>query len=191
MGFVSILGYAQQLIKERIQLGDYAIDATMGNGVDTLFLSQCVGPKGIVHAFDIQAEALENTKQRLLKAYGTFDHAKLHLVSHAEMERAIPIDQHSKFKAVMFNFGYLPGVESSIITKTATSIQALEAALRLLKSKGLITAVLYPGHAGGHEEAEAIEQWAASLPQIECRVLCYRFMNSATHPPYLLAIEKG
>jgi hypothetical protein len=190
MGFTSILGYTQDIIKARLQAGDGAIDGTMGNGVDTLFLAQCVGPTGVVHAFDVQARAIENTRSRLVNALDSINHVILHLLSHAEMERVIPETLQGSFSAIMFNFGYLPGADPNIITQTNSSIDALEAALRLLKKTGIITAVLYPGHEGGLEEANTIEAWAAALDQTKWKVLSYRFINIKTHPPYLLAIEK-
>lgn len=51
-------------------------------------------------------------------------------------------------------------------------------------------AVLYPGHEAGRIEAEAIVQWAETLPQEAFAVLRYGFVNRRNAPPYLLAVEK-
>ena len=48
--------------------GDTAVDATMGNGHDTQFLCELVGESGHVFAFDIQEQAVENTRRRLMEA---------------------------------------------------------------------------------------------------------------------------
>ena len=50
--------------------GDHVIDATCGNGHDTLFLAKCVDLErgGKVFAFDIQEKALLTTKP----SYSTF-----------------------------------------------------------------------------------------------------------------------
>ena len=44
-----------------LQCGDFAIDATLGNGYDTQFLAQKVGTSGHVYAFDIQKQSIEQS----------------------------------------------------------------------------------------------------------------------------------
>lgn len=198
MGFLSVLGMAHKLVKERATSGDIVIDATCGNGVDTQFLSELVGPRGTVYAFDIQAEALERTRQRLLgsreaaaEAETAKSAARLHLVhaSHAEMDKHVAADAHGKVAAVMFNLGYLPGADQSIITTTDGTIAALEAATRLLRKGGILTVVLYPGHPGGDEEANAVTRFVSELPQTIAQAVLYRMAQKA-EAPYLLAMEK-
>ncbi|MGG1596173.1 class I SAM-dependent methyltransferase [Paenibacillus naphthalenovorans] len=189
MGFVSILGFTHKLIEERVKSGETAIDATAGNGVDTAFLARIVGPEGTVHAFDIQQQALDHTAARIAKEQPDTN-VMLHLCSHAELLRVIPQDQHGLVAAVMFNLGYLPGADHATITQPGSTVTALEAAARLIRRGGIITAVLYTGHPGGEEEAAAVEQWASDLPQKQFQVLQYRFMNQINRPPYLIAVEK-
>jgi len=190
MGFVSVLGYAQQLVKERVQTGDQTIDATIGNGNDTLCLAELVGPRGLVYGFDVQKTAIENTRERFAKASRVIDHVRLILDSHANMATYIPEDKHGQIAAIMFNLGYLPGADESVITHTNSTLVALDAALALLRPRGIITVVLYPGHDGGDAEASAVQQWAESLPPELYQVLMYRFANKHERAPYLLAIEK-
>jgi len=64
------------------------------------------------------------------------------------------------------------------------------AAVSLWEEGGLLVAVLYPGHEAGFAEAQAVEEWAAALPQQQFAVLKYVFTNRQNRPPYLLAIEK-
>lgn len=189
MGFVSILSFAHKLIEERVKAGDTAVDATAGNGVDTAFLARLVGPEGTVHAFDIQQQALDLTAARIAKEQLDTS-IRLHHCSHDELLRIIPHQQHGLVAAIMFNLGYLPGANHETITKPHTTITALEASAKLLRRGGIITTVLYTGHPGGEEEAGAVEQWAAELPQGQFQVLQYRFMNQVNRPPYLIAIEK-
>ena len=47
------LHFSHQLLKV-VEPGDFVIDATMGNGHDTAFLAELVGPSGEVFAFDIK-----------------------------------------------------------------------------------------------------------------------------------------
>ena len=44
--------------------GDIVVDATVGNGNDTLKLSNAVGGKGKVYGFDIQMEAINSAKEK-------------------------------------------------------------------------------------------------------------------------------
>jgi SAM-dependent methyltransferase len=190
MGFASVLSYAHQLVKERAHSGDRVIDATVGNGNDTLFLAELVGRRGIVYGFDIQQAAVENTRARIIAAGHRMEHIRLVLDSHAHMARHIPPEEHGRIAAVMFNLGYLPGADPSVITQAPSTIEALEAALGLLRPRGIITAVLYPGHEGGDAEAAAVEAWAGKLAKDTAQVLSYRFINGNPRSPYLIAIEK-
>lgn len=194
MGFLSVLSFAHKLTSERLQPGDYAVDATAGTGSDTLFLAQTCGKRGHVFAFDIQSEALLMTGARLDQAKDA--NTKLASVtllhrSHAEMKQALPPEVHGKLGSIMFNLGYLPTDEAdhSVITLTESTLQALETGVSLLRPRGLITVVLYPGHPGGEKEAAAIEAWAATLPSSIGQTIMYRQPQRPT-APYLIAIEK-
>ncbi|TXK85240.1 class I SAM-dependent methyltransferase [Paenibacillus sp. N3.4] len=191
MGFVSVLSFAHQLIQQRAQSGDTVIDATLGNGVDALFLAKLVGSRGHVYGFDIQQQALDQTLMRLEKDLpDASSYVQLSLCSHELMEAAVPKDRHGKVAAVTFNLGYLPGADAATITKQESTIPALEAALRLLRKGGVVTIVLYSGHEGGSEETAAVEHWARELSLAAFQVLRYQFMNTNQHAPYLLAVEK-
>ncbi len=191
MGFLSVLSQAQRWVKERAGPGDCVVDATAGNGSDTLFLARTVGPRGRVFAFDVQAEALESTRRRLSgdPDAGTLAPVELQLAGHETMEAALPAELHGRVAAVMFNLGYLPGASSPLITLTGTTLAALEAAARLLRAGGALTAVVYPGHEGGKDEADAVEAWAAGLPQTVAQAVVYRFPQKPASP-YLIALDK-
>ena len=190
MGFLSVLSMAHKLAGERIRFGDCAVDATVGGGNDTLFLAQAVGTAGKVFGFDIQEEALRRAAERLGKEDGIADRVTLFAGSHDRMESLVPERYHGSVAAVMFNLGYLPGGDHSIITTATTTIPALEAALRLIRAGGIVAIVVYPGHPGGDAEAQAVEAWSRELPQAGYQVLVYRFANQRSLPPYLIAIEK-
>lgn len=192
MGFMSVLSFAHKLVSERLQPGNSAIDATAGTGQDTLFLAGICGPRGHVYAFDIQARALALTRQRLDQAkQDRLAGVTLVQRSHAEMEDALPQQLHGMIGAVMFNLGYLPaeGADSALITLTESTLHALQSALRVLRPKGIVTVVLYPGHPGGDGEARAVENWAASLSSAEGQAVIYRQIQKPA-APYLIAIEK-
>lgn len=191
MGFLSVLSCAHKLVEERLRAGDTAVDATAGNGVDTLFLAKLVGGSGRVYGFDIQETALARTRERLDDS-GISGAEAVTLVcdSHELMLQHIDGASHGKIGAVMFNLGYLPGGDHATITTIGTTLPALDAALSALRKGGIVTVVLYPGHDGGAEEAEAVQAWAEQLPQRDFQALCYRFLNQQNNPPYVIAIEK-
>ncbi|MGN4124003.1 class I SAM-dependent methyltransferase [Lysinibacillus sphaericus] len=180
-----VLQYAQQLLTEAIEDGDTVVDATAGNGHDTLFLAQLVGDDGQVFAFDVQKSAVDATLHRLL------DNALEHraLVLHAGHEHVAKHVQ-KPVAAAIFNLGYLPGSNHDIITKPNTTILALTDLLQLLKIGGLIVLVVYHGHPGGKEERNAVMDYVSHLPQKYVHVLKYEFLNQQNDPPFIIAIEK-
>ena len=149
---------AHDTARSLLHEGDLAVDATAGNGHDTLFLANTVGQAGHVYAFDIQPAALDATGHRLKKAALTAC-VTLILASHTRMHAHLPPTWKGNVAAIFFNLGYLPGGDHSIITSPATTLPALDAAATLLKIGGLLSILVYPGHTGGIEEASAVHQW--------------------------------
>jgi tRNA A58 N-methylase Trm61 len=192
MGFLSILSFAHHLAEQRIKPGDTVIDATLGNGNDTLFLAKLVGPAGTVHGFDVQREAIERTTERMERELPQQNRPAIiyHHRSHAELLQAIPESAYGQVSTVMFNLGYLPKADHSIITLPESTLPALDASTTLIAPGGAITIVVYPGHEGGDAEAGAVEQWAKALPQERYRSMSYRFLNQVNHPPYVIAVER-
>ncbi|WP_027087737.1 tRNA (mnm(5)s(2)U34)-methyltransferase [Cohnella panacarvi] len=191
-GFLSVLSQAQRYVTERVQGGEPVIDATTGNGVDTLFLAKLSGPRGAVFAFDVQAAALERTRARLANAASAGERlarVELLLAGHEEMNTLVPSEYHGRIAAIMFNLGYLPGADRRLTTKTDTTLIALVSALMLLRGGGLLTIVVYPGHEGGDAEASAVEQWASTIPPMIAQCVVYRFPQKNASP-YLIAIVK-
>lgn len=180
-----IIHFADSLAERAIKLGDTVIDATMGNGYDTIKLAQWVGSEGLVHAFDIQPQALQSTQQRL-QEHGLFERCKLHLRGHQFMKETVS----EEVSVVLFNLGYLPGQDKLITTEVGTTLQAIEQTLTLLKESGVLIVVVYPGHEQGRVEQEALDQWIKQVNTRLYRSLRYQFENTATPAPYVLAVEK-
>lgn len=178
--------YSHTLLKECLHEGDCAIDATMGNGHDTLFLSQCVGENGKVIAFDVQPQAIEQTKQRLAENH--CHNVQCILDGHEHLSHYLA--ENEPIKAAIFNLGYLPKSDKTIITHSNTTIEALNALLQHLVPTGRIILVLYYGHEGGEEEKEAVLNFSQQLDQKQFNVLTYQFINQRNAPPICLCIEK-
>ncbi|GLO66975.1 methyltransferase domain-containing protein [Oceanobacillus kimchii] len=180
-----ILHFAHYLLEESIDEGEVVIDATCGNGNDTLFLSRVVGKSGHVYAFDIQQQAIQNTKQELEKYHR--ENVTLIHGSHSLIDDNV---QQDVIGGAIFNLGYLPRSDKSIITKPDSTIEAIQKILAKLKKDGLIVIVVYYGHDGGANEKEAVLKHVANLDQKLYNVLQYGFVNQKNNPPFILAIQK-
>lgn len=157
---ISLVNTAQQLVASHIKPGDIAIDATLGNGHDCLFLAQHVGNTGKVFGFDIQPAAIVASQARCQQANVQ---AELIHASHADMHQHIPKQYHGQVNVIMFNLGYLPGGDKTLITQSASTLTALSSASQLLATSGLMTIMAYPGHAGGGQETEQVKHWCQQL----------------------------
>lgn len=177
-----VLPYTKSLLEQAVSPGDCVLDGTAGNGHDTYFLAELTGSSGKVFAFDIQAEAIKATSERVRE----FHHVELVHDSHDKIMNYVA----SPISAAVFNLGYLPKGDHSIITKAQSTLAALEQCLELLSVNGLLLVVVYSGHDGGSEERDAVMEFVSSLPQKSFDVLKYEFINQKHSPPFLLAVEK-
>ena len=174
---------AQDILRRLIRPGDWVIDATAGNGHDTLFLAGCVGPAGRVLAFDIQEAALASTRSRVGEAaWVEFFHE-----SHAKMATHTAA---GSVTAVMFNLGYLPGETHDLTTEAGETLAALEIAAQLLKSGGVLSVICYPGHPAGSAEASAVEEWMTARAAQGWRVARYGAVGTRRAAPFLLLAGK-
>ncbi|KXJ39735.1 MAG: hypothetical protein AXA67_11775 [Methylothermaceae bacteria B42] len=184
----SLTKRAHQWIREVAGIDDCAIDATAGNGYDTLFLAKLTAPNGRVFAADIQPNALQSAQQRLEMEKNTAPIEWI-LAGHETMAQWLPRQWHGKVKAIMFNLGYLPGGDKRIITQPETTRSALAQSCQVLASGGRITIIAYTGHPGGEEEAEQIGSWLNALNTRQFHWQCEIPINRR-HPPRLFVIEK-
>ncbi len=189
MTLPGILPFARFLLEQALHSGDIAIDCTAGNGHDSLFLAKLVGETGHVYSLDIQEKAVEQTKRRL-NEHQLSDRATVLVRGHEEVEAVIPSEHLSRVKAAIFNLGYLPGGNKSIVTRPDSTIRALRSLLSILPSGGLIILVIYHGHEEGKRERDALLSFTETLEQSKVQVLNYQFINQINHPPFLLALEK-
>ncbi|MCW9089532.1 MAG: methyltransferase domain-containing protein [Gammaproteobacteria bacterium] len=159
----SLVQQAHTALAAILREGDVVIDATVGNGHDTLFLAQQVGESGTVYGFDIQQQALDIAYARLQEA-GLERRTSLYHAGHEAMAVVLPQSLAGRLKAVVFNLGYLPGGDKVRTTAIHTTLAALEQARELLAPGGGISVLAYTGHPGGREEAETVKAWAHTLP---------------------------
>lgn len=174
------------LLGSFVQDGHYAVDATCGNGHDTLLLARLVGDRGHVWGFDIQRQAVEETGRRLTEA-GLSSRVTLLPVGHEAVAEHVAVP----LQAVLFNLGYLPGGNRSIITRPDTTGIALELSLALLAAGGVVIVTVYPGHDGGTEEQTAVENWASGLDPRSYHSWRMGQTNVTPAAPYLILVQKG
>ena len=183
---VDLIGLHKHFILEHLKEGDVAVDFTMGNGNDTLFLSKTVGPSGKVYAFDIQPEALVSTKKRL-EENGADNNYNLICASHHLVKEYV----REPIKAGMFNLGYLPGSgKKAVTTLRETTMPAVSAAIDLLQPDGVLIVAIYPGHEEGRIEGEMLAEYFATLSKYKICASIFRILNSPTSP-YFFLIEKS
>ncbi len=190
------LEMAHWMLKDIIKTNDVVVDATMGNGYDTQFLAE-LGAN--VYAFDVQEEALNATEKRLddagiknqifeknLSNLLTEPSVNLVLSGHEKLSEYVK----EPIKAAIFNLGYLPKTDKSVVTKADTTLTALDALTNELVVGGRIAIMIYYGHEGGMEEKDAVIKWTSSLPQKDWEVTSYAPLNQIHTPPILVLIEK-
>ena len=103
---------AERLLKDKLVGAKCAVDATCGNGHDTLLLAKTSPRDAIIWAFDIQPVALANT-QKLLAEHHLAEKVRLIESCHSHIAEYV----HEPVDVAMFNLGYLPGGEISLTTR--------------------------------------------------------------------------
>ncbi|MFC3039383.1 class I SAM-dependent methyltransferase [Virgibacillus xinjiangensis] len=180
-----ILDYAHELLKNSVEHGDIVVDATCGNGHDTVFLSRLTGPEGKVYAFDVQQQAIQNTKQSLADA--ACHNVTLIHDSHAHASAYLP---DKEIGGAIFNLGYLPRSDKSVVTRGSSTTEALTTLLSRMGKGKMTVLVVYHGHQGGREEKEAVLEYLEQLDQQTYTVLQYAFINQKNDPPFIVAVQK-
>lgn len=155
---MTISDRAKERVEQVLMAGEYAVDATLGNGWDIAFLAEIVGDQGRVWGFDVQEAAVTASRKRLGKA-DLLDRCELHHCGHENLAEFVT----GPVAAVMFNLGYLPYADKEIVTQGETTVRALQSACALLRPGGVLTIACYIGHPGGGEEAAQVLAFLSEL----------------------------
>ena len=185
MSLMQGVEFSHWLFSNFLDRNNILVDATCGNGKDTLFLAEKVSPQGKIFAFDIQQEAVEVTKEKFTGIECEFD---IDFIVDGHENIDDHIDQ--KIDGIIYNLGYLPGSEKDIKTEKYTTIKSLNKAIDMLVEGGLIVIVIYSEHEGGGEEKKAVLDFAVNLDYKSYNVLHYHFINQKKNPPEVVAIKK-
>lgn len=181
---LNTLGVVHTFLKQNVQKGAFCIDATAGKGRDTALLCRLAGEEGRVLAFDIQQDAVRQTRE-LLKHEGL--HSEVFLDSHANMGN---YGEPETVDCIVFNFGRLPGGDPNIFTQADSSVQAIEVGLNLLKPGGVMAIALYYGKENGYDEKLAVLEYLKSVDDRKYTVLCCEWSNRRGEPPMPILIWK-
>ncbi len=185
------LTLAKSYWKTHLKPGDIAIDATCGNGHDTLFLSQLLlsDSSSAIFSFDIQPEAIQNT-ETLLKRNLSPDHFRrvlLHRRSHLDLN-AVPLPYSPRL--IVYNLGYLPGGNNkSLTTQTDSTLESVKLSLELLADDGAVSITCYPGHDEGMREEAALLSFAQTLSSKEWNVCHHKWLNRPRSPSLLWIVH--
>ena len=190
---------AMHIVQAYVHPGDTVVDATCGNGHDTLRLARMLGlnavpNSGLLFGFDVQAQAIEATRQRLrnegFEDALVMDRITLACLGHEQMltflqERSIP-----EVSAIVFNQGYLPGGDKTLTTRTGTTLSAVTDALQQLRAGGLCCLTMYSGHPEGAAEKRALLAFAEGLDGKLWHVSYISMLNQKKDPPEILLISR-
>jgi len=179
---------AHEYLEKRLIKGAIAVDATAGNGYDTLKMAELVGSDGRVIAVDIQAAAIRATEERL-NAEG-FTNYQLYEADHATLFQELHDQYQQSVSAVTFNLGYLPGGDKSVRTHPESTLEALDIAVSWLNPQGILLVTAYRGHPGGKDEADLIANWMHQKRAARFSIKCYEPEGKARIPPILWVLKR-
>ena len=172
-------------------LAPMAVDATLGNGHDALFLADAVGENGMVWAFDVQKNAHKAAKERFDRdAPELLPRVTFCLAGHETVLDALPPEAQGRVWGTTFNLGYLPGSDKEVVTTQETTLAALRNIAAITARGGVMSVHCYLGHAGGESEGAAVGAWLAALPWESWRVAEYSFVNKGWNKELLFLAER-
>ncbi|PKR78148.1 16S rRNA (cytosine(1402)-N(4))-methyltransferase [Halalkalibacillus sediminis] len=184
----SIIPLAHSILEESLREGDIVVDATLGNGHDSLFLSKIVRKEGAVYGFDIQEEAILQSK----KLFQQEDAQNIYTfnIGHENAADLLKQKEVESIDGVIFNLGYLPGGDHTVTTLSRTTIIAFNDLFELLKPNKYIVFVVYPGHEQGNHESDSLVSHLSKIPAKDADIAKYQMVNRSEAAPYVIAVFK-
>lgn len=185
--FHSHIDLAHKHWRSLIMPGDLVVDATCGNGHDTLVLAELAlaHRAGKLYALDVQPIAIETCKQMLSNRLPRELYEKIRFVQgcHSVFPEEI---RPQTVRLVAYNLGYLPGGDKNKTTKSETTLKSIQESQTLLQNGGVVSITCYPGHPEGEEEEQKILDFASSLDPKQWSCCHHRWMNRKNSPTLLL-----
>ncbi len=198
-----------ELLKPYIEPGDLAIDATLGNGNDALFLYQAVGEEGVVIGLDILSEALVSSTKLFKDRYDLCrinhrvdslgdENKNIHLLEYSH-DKLKELMLPRRPKVIFFNLGYFPDTSKALsgenindkgATVTEVTLEALKQSSEVIDKGGVLSIVTYPGHGEGKREHEAVVLWLQSLAPKDFEVITIVQTNRSSRTPVQHLVHK-
>lgn len=184
----SAVEFSHLILQKYIKKGDVVVDATLGNGYDALYIAGLLGEQGMIIGFDIQESSILSSqllfnKERVQSKYAFI------CANHASMIEELHAISIHRIQCAVFNLGYLPHGDKSIITQPDSTIKALESVLSILEIGGCITVVVYSGHQGAEAEKESVICLANSLDKKKWQTIKYSSLNRETSPACIAIVR--
>lgn len=177
----SMVAISHDFLKPALHKQARAIDATLGQGQDTLFFLKARAAR--IAAFEVQADVAARTMERIGSSK-----VQVYLTGHEHMQESLPSDWVENTDAILFNFGYCPHENPQIQTRPKTSLEAVQQALTMLKVKGRMALVFYP-HEDWEEESALIEDFLMTLDPHVFAIQKVIQLN-AKKAPFVVCLEK-
>ncbi|MFM7774107.1 MAG: class I SAM-dependent methyltransferase [Candidatus Kapaibacterium sp.] len=166
--------FCHEVLRRHLRSDARVVDATAGNGHDTVFLLDLLDHRGRVLAVDIQSQAVTNTRERVV-SHPKASQAEVVHVSHERLDAVLLQHGWSHIDGAVMNCGYLPGGDKNVRTAVPSTVAAMRTLVSHLALGGVVCVVCYTGHEGGPEERDAVRDVCASLPKDGYR--CAYFTN--------------
>lgn len=173
----NISDLSHHIIESFITNKRIAIDATLGNGHDTDFLSNIFQ---YVYSFDIQKQACDKYVEKNITNVEVIND------SHHLFHKYI----HENVDCIIYNLGFLPGGDKNITTMHETSLESIKKGLSILNSSGFMIICIYRGHYEGKIEESCILEYLKTLPKNKFGVMIQSYLNRENISPIMVIIEK-
>lgn len=181
-----LTNFNKVIIDKYIERGPMrAIDCTVGNGSDILYLCSNMVSDSFVTGFDIQKLALDNT-ETILKSH-SFNNYKLIHDGHENIDKYF-VEESADL--IIYNLGYLPKYDKNITTQVDTTLLSIKKSLSIINSRGLISIAAYPGHSEGSREKEALDDFLSSIDSKIYHVMKCEYINQSCSAPLIYCIER-
>ncbi len=186
--FNTPIDLAHHFWKDLLKKQDVVVDATCGNGKDSLALAKILHPlQGSLLCIDLQKQAIDATKNLIENEIPSFlPQVQFFHQSHAKLP---PTPKESTVKLIVWNLGYLPKGDKSVTTKTESTWESIVHGMEILSSGGLLSITCYPGHSEGKKEEEILLQ---KLSILDPHLWCFTsfFWANRKDSPSLFLIQK-
>lgn len=185
------LDLAKRYWKNQVKKGDYAIDATAGNGHDALFLAELVltANSGGLFCYDIQEKALANTSALLKSKLDAEIFNRVSLIQKCHSNFCdIPLDL--PISLIVYNLGYLPSGDKSVTTMTSSTLKSIESALHRIRPGGALSITAYPGHEEGRREEATLIEYLEKLESSAFTICYHKWLNRPLSPTLFWLLRK-